>query len=46
MARRLYRGYPNNDPPPEFNDEAAIKAVGEVYRAGLEGLKKKIEATK
>jgi hypothetical protein len=30
------RGYPNNDPPPELNDEAALKAVGKVYRAGLE----------
>ena len=39
----FYRGYPNNDPPPELNDEAAIKAVGKVYRTGLEALKKKIE---
>ena len=41
----FYRGYPNNDPPPELNDEAAIKAVTAVYRAGLEALKKKVEAT-
>ena len=39
----FYRGYPNNDPPPELNDEAAVKAVTGVYKAGLEGLKKKIE---
>jgi hypothetical protein len=42
----FYRGYPNNDPPPELNDEAALKAVGKVYRAGLENLKKKVETAK
>jgi Polyketide cyclase / dehydrase and lipid transport len=42
----FYRGYPNDDPPPELNDEAALKAVAKVYRAGLESLKKKIEAAK
>jgi len=42
----FYRGYPNNDPPPELNDEAALKAVTEVYRKGLENLKKKVEAQK
>ena len=42
----FYRGYPNNDPPPELNDEAALKAVGELYRKGLESLKKKVEAAK
>jgi Polyketide cyclase / dehydrase and lipid transport len=41
----FYRGYPNNDPPPELSDEAAIKAVTAVYKAGLESLKKKVEAT-
>ena len=39
----FYRGYPNNDPPPELNDDAAIAAVTAVYRAGLEGLKAKLE---
>lgn len=34
----FYRGYPNNDPPPELNDEAAIAAVTGVYQAGLEAL--------
>ncbi|MBR0934446.1 SRPBCC family protein [Bradyrhizobium jicamae] len=43
-AGAFYRGFPNNDPPPELNDEAAIKAVSGLYRAGLEGLKKKIES--
>jgi hypothetical protein len=42
----FYRGFPNNDPPPELNDDAAMKAVGKVYRTGLEALKKKVEAAK
>jgi carbon monoxide dehydrogenase subunit G len=40
----FYRGYPNNDPPPEQNDEAAIKAVTGVYRSGLDNLKKLMES--
>ncbi|MBT9288985.1 SRPBCC family protein [Prosthecodimorpha staleyi] len=40
----FYRGFPNNDPPPELNDEAAIKAVKGVYSSGLEALKKKVES--
>lgn len=39
----FYRGYVNNDPPPELNDEAAVKAVTGVYEAGLAALKKKLE---
>ena len=39
----FYRGYPNNDPPAELNDDAAIAAVTSVYKAGLEHLKKLIE---
>lgn len=39
----FYRGYPNNDPPPELNDEAAVNAVTGLYKAGLESLKKQIE---
>ncbi|MGA0530915.1 SRPBCC family protein [Hansschlegelia sp. KR7-227] len=39
----FYRGYPNNDPPPELNDEAAVKAVTGLYKTTLESLKKKIE---
>ena len=34
----FYRGYPNNDPPPELNDEAAIAAVTGVYQEGLDAL--------
>jgi hypothetical protein len=39
----FYRGFPNNDPPPELNEEAAVKAVGDVYRAGLNALKAEME---
>lgn len=39
----FYRGYVNNDPPPELSDEAAVKAVTGVYKDGLAALKKKIE---
>ncbi|SMC60199.1 SRPBCC family protein [Primorskyibacter flagellatus] len=34
----FYRGYPNNDPPENLNDEAAIAAVSGVYQAGLDAL--------
>lgn len=40
----FYRGYPNNDPPPELNDEAAVAAVTGVYQAGLAELKKIAES--
>jgi len=43
-AGAFYRGYPNNDPPPELSDEAARTAVSGLYKAGLEALKKKIES--
>ena len=43
-TQRFYRGHPNNDPPPELNDEAAVKAVTGVYKAGLEALKAKVGA--
>jgi len=39
----FYRGYPNNDPPPDQNDEAAIKAVTTVYQSGLAELKARLE---
>jgi hypothetical protein len=39
----FYRGYPNNDPPPELNDEAAVNAVTGVYQAGLTQLKALVE---
>ena len=40
----FYRGFVNNDPPPELNDEAAVNAVTGVYKAGLDALKAKLEA--
>lgn len=40
----FYRGYPNNDPPPELNDETAVKAITGLYEAGLASLKAKIES--
>ncbi|MCP4287167.1 MAG: SRPBCC family protein [Gammaproteobacteria bacterium] len=39
----FYRGYPNNDPPPELNDQAAVKAVTSAYKGGLSNLKKLLE---
>ncbi len=39
----FYRGYVNNDPPPELSDEAAVKAITGVFQGGLAGLKKKLE---
>ena len=41
----FYRGYPNNDPPDDLNDEAAVKAVTGLYKAGLAGLKALVEGT-
>ncbi len=40
----FYRGYPNNDPPPELNDDAAVAAVTGVYQAGLAYLKELAES--
>jgi carbon monoxide dehydrogenase subunit G len=40
----FYRGFPNNDPPAELNDEAAIKAVTGVYEAGMEALRERFGA--
>ena len=40
----FYRGFMQNDPPPELNEEAAMKAVSGIYKSGLEALKAKLEA--
>ncbi len=40
----FYRGYMNNDPPPNLSDEASMAAVRMLYRSGLESLKKKVGA--
>lgn len=37
----FYRGYMNNDPPPELSDEAATKAVKAFQQKGLDALKAK-----
>lgn len=39
----FYRGFPNNNPPPDQNDEAAVKAITGVYTSGLANLKKVVE---
>ena len=35
----FYRAYPNNNPPENLSDEAAVKAVNAVYDAGLANIK-------
>lgn len=40
----FYRGFMNNDPPPELSDDAAVKAVTGVYDSGLAAIKKAAEA--
>ncbi|MDP9929016.1 SRPBCC family protein [Variovorax paradoxus] len=40
----FYRAFPNNNPPPDQNDEAALKAVTDFYRGGLANLKKMMES--
>jgi hypothetical protein len=42
----FYRGYMNNDPPPELSDNAAMKAVSAFQKEGLEALKAKLEGGK
>jgi carbon monoxide dehydrogenase subunit G len=39
----FYRAYPNNDPPPDQNDEAAVAAITGVYQSGLANLKRLVE---
>ncbi|GJE54043.1 MULTISPECIES: SRPBCC family protein [Methylobacterium] len=39
----FYRGYMNNDPPPDLNDEASKKAVSDLYKASLTNVKEKAE---
>ena len=41
----FYRGYMNNDPPPNLSDAASLKAVTKLVRTRLDGLKTKMEAT-
>jgi Polyketide cyclase / dehydrase and lipid transport len=39
----FYRGFPNNDPPPDKNDDAAVAAVTGIYKTGLGNLKSVVE---
>lgn len=39
----FYRGFMNNDPPPELSDEAAVAAIKDLYTTGLAALKEKLE---
>jgi len=39
----FYRGFPNNDPPPDKNDEAAVAAITGIYKTGLGNLKAVVE---
>jgi hypothetical protein len=40
----FYRGYPNNDPPPDMNEAAAKQAVTALVQPALDGLKAKFGA--
>ena len=40
----FYRGHPNNDPPADQNDEAAVNAITGVYKSGLANVKKLAES--
>ena len=39
----FYRAYPNNDPPPELSDEAALEAVNGIYDSGMARIKELAE---
>jgi len=39
----FYRGYMNNNPPPELTEEVAVKAVTSLFKSGLGNLKKVVE---
>jgi len=41
---RFYRGDTGNFPPDHLNDEAAVAAMTQFFREGLEGLKARLEA--
>ena len=39
----FYRGFMNNNPPPELSDEAAVAAVTAIYEAGMAQIKELAE---
>lgn len=43
-SSRLYRADTTNEPPENRNDAAALKAMSDFFKQGLEGLKAKLEA--
>lgn len=43
LKSRFYRGDTGNTPPENLNDEAAVKAMTQFLKNGLEGLKTKVE---
>ncbi|CAD6879600.1 MxaD protein [Methylomonas albis] len=43
VKSRFYRGDTGNTPPENLNDEAAVKAMTQFFKNGLNGLKAKLE---
>ena len=43
LKSRFYRGDTGNTPPDNLNDEAAVRAVTQYFKDGLNGLKSKVE---
>ncbi len=43
IKSRFYRGDTGNTPPDNLNDEAAVKAMTQFFKNGLNGLKTKLE---
>jgi mxaD protein len=43
LKSRFYRGDTGNAPPDTLNDEAAVKAMTDYFKNGLESLKQKLE---
>lgn len=43
LKSRFYRGDTGNTPPDNLNDEAAVKAMNEFFKNGLNSLKKTVE---
>jgi hypothetical protein len=40
---RFYRAFPGGNPPEQYTDEVAIKAVSELFKSGLAALKARVE---
>lgn len=40
----FYRGYPNNNPPPDLNEAAAVRAVTAFCQPALDALKTRLES--